>query len=72
MKRAPRILATRHVMTAAPNNGIVITRQVLDRAPVAALSPVEVIMAGWWQRGRRYPGGRRFGTLLASAGAVRS
>lgn len=37
----------------------------LDAPPVAVVSPVQAIMASWWQRAGGYPVGRIFATWRA-------
>lgn len=58
---APRILATRH---EAVWGEMRITRVALAEPPVAVVSELESVVAGWWYRAGGYPVGRRFGTLL--------
>ena len=56
-----RIHAVQHEATL---EGIRLTRVILDKPPVAAVSQVEAIMGRWWHRSGGYPVGRIFGTPL--------
>lgn len=60
MKTA-RIVATRHEHTL---HGIVVGPLVLDKPPMAVVSPLESIVYGWWYQAGGYPVGREFGWRL--------
>lgn len=55
------IVATRH--EAAPD-GIRITRELLERPPVAVVPELDSVIGGWWYRAGGYSVGLRTGTPL--------
>lgn len=75
ISRRPRVVARQVTWPSndalVAGNGDLLERRVpLPGPPVAGMSAVEAIMAGWWWRAGGYPAGRVFGTVMQTKASV--